>query len=333
MRIADVFFTLLAIVSLDLTAAASDQVISLPAGWIFNGEPISVGTDGIAVVIYRLKIPPDPTQPYDSSRVLQVVGNEQFHNDFPSVARIEYSATGQHLLAVHVDYEEVSGTSLLTNQGQVLWTKSDSRAFSFSTTGEVVYAWTPGGNHVEVFSVTGNSLHIFDIEAPLIGAVVLGSGQQAVLMAGHSLICLDALSSSSIWQIDLPFQYPEIWQAWVLDPSRFILKLLGGAFVVVRTNGLVEYTYDPMALGAADPVKESTDYARYGLSSGPSAGTLTLFDRSSVTHTLDLASGQLTPKTIDTTPPQGFELSPYLLWQQIFFFSRNQIVVRQIPDP
>jgi hypothetical protein len=223
---------------------------------------------------------------------------------------------------------------LLTPQGEVLWSKEfagEHRLPYFSTTGEVVYV--EGGNKVSIYSLTGALLREVSIEdaSHVSGTIVVGGGEQVVFVMRDSIVCLNATTSPRIaWGIQLQ-DYPITRTVYRIDPSRFQVYMDRSVSIVVRTDGLLEYTFDPQALGDSDPVKSPLDYAKYRMYRGPQPNTISLFDGGSVTYTLDLASGALTPREINATPPgSGFLLHRDLLSQRLLFHTPREIRVRQL---
>ena len=328
------------------SSVADDHVIVFPGGWYVDDEigPHDASSTGYAVTAYKYK-DDDPYNLYDQSIVIQsALGGSTYTTEFSGkVYGLSYSPTGSHLLVRQVESGGSSAAAthrvhLLGSNGEILWTKVDERAFYFSTTGEVVYAWDPGtffggGLSVQLFDLGGEPLKVVSVDIPPMGVVVVGDGSSVIFQVKYSVFSLDTTTSppTENWRIDLGSEYPKAMFARLIDSDRFVVRQDRGVAIVVGVNGTLEFTYDSQALGDANVILTPNDYAQYRMYAGPAPGTISLFKGTSGTFTLVLLEGELTPRSITTDRPSAaFKLGPHLLNQNLFFFSRAEVRVRDV---
>jgi hypothetical protein len=259
---------------------------------------------------------------------------------------LSYSPTGDYLVVQTAvsgtDSHGASQVSLVDGTGGIVWTKSDERSFSFSTTGQVLYAWQAPDVHgpsprLEVFGLDGTSLRAIEIDSrPIMAAAVFGSGDRVVLGfgtgAGGSLQCLAVSSNAlnTLWTVGLNPSDAELESLVPLDGSRLILKQVLGYFKVINADGVIEFSYDPGALGSDDPVRDPVDYAQYQPYPGGVPGEVILFDGTTRGFRVDLSTGVLSERTLDVTTPDGFTLRKAILGGKILLVGASQIRIRAV---
>jgi hypothetical protein len=321
---------------------ADDPIIAVPSGWTVDtgNHPHAASPSGFAFVAYKYKSD-DPYNVYDRSIVVQAnpsgtVNTTEFEG---KVFHVAYSPSGGHLIAVQAGAPGIPGgryrSHVLDNDGTSLWSKTDYRTLFFSATGEVIYAWKEsegigGGQEIEIYDLAGTAIKDVYLGRSLQGVVVPGNGDQVIVISARSIICLNASSPpTEAWRIDLPAGHPDVLGVEYLSADDFVVQLKQWAALVVGVEGTIHHTYDPQALGDDNPYLDEFQYARYGMFVGPSANTITLFDRSSDTQTLDYTTGDLTPRRIDASRPGAeFVLGSRMLNQHLFFFSPTEVRVR-----
>ncbi len=274
------------------------------------------------------------------SRVMQVVGGAIRYTDLAgSIRSLEYSPSGTYLIVRRLDPvggETVAATILLDNTGKVLWVKNDYRSFSFSTTGQVLYAWSGGflraQPRVEVFALSGVSKGSLETSEAQWFAVP-GPGQKVLWGMDRSIIPLAFPGGTeSATRVDLAAtEEPMVWPDLPLDGTHLLVWQQVGCFLVLNTNGAVEYRYVPEALGASDPTKTREDYARYRPYATSESGKLMLFDGTSTALSLDWVSGEIQPLSVDVAPPEGYRLMlADFRYQRVFFAGATTLRIRSL---
>ena len=313
---------------------AGDHIVPLSQGWTPNFYFATTTETEVAIALHQGQSPTD-------SRVMRkVIDGPEYTTDLTGqVSWLQFSpGTDGHLLAHHRN-SAGSKVTLLDSEGLVVWTKDDDRIFSFSTTGEAVYARTPesavgAGTSVEILNRSdGSSLRTVDAGTALVGVVVFGSGERVVLALGHSLVAMDVGEGiQTAWQIDLGDAEPFIEELRPLGPIRFVVEQSYGSFKIIDDKGNVSYSYDPIVLGQNDPKNDAQDYAQYTVFPTKDPDEFILFDGSTDGLHLSLPTGSLEPTYIDTTTPPGFTLLRKIEAERLTLISATEVRVRVLPS-
>lgn len=315
---------------------AGDTKVPAPQGW--NVVPFyhAATADNIAFGATQ-------TDPPVVTKVTQHRSGVPITTDIAGkVGSLTYSADGQYLLVHHVtpasdgSAHGVPKISLLDSTGGVVWTKIDNRSFFFSTGSTQIYAWQASdiwekSSELEVFSLAGNSLHVLDAGHNIRAALLLGSGEQIVVAAEHSLLCLSTSDSSTVWQINLAAADPPVTRIEALEGNRFTVFEYYGFFKIVGHDGTVEYSYNPKVLGDADPNRTPLEFAQYmPYSDLSSPGELVLFDGSDDGLQLSIGTAQISPRALYTSVPPGFTLRKSLSGGRLILLSTDEVRIRSV---
>ncbi|HKQ62951.1 MAG TPA: hypothetical protein VJS92_16795 [Candidatus Polarisedimenticolaceae bacterium] len=263
------------------------------------------------------------------STLIQYADGAATYSDFTSpIGGLEYSPDGS-LLLVHSfeDPSEHEGTSrvgLVDTRGRLIWSRSERRVFHFSTSGDVIYAWSAawpneGGNTVEILDLRGGVVGRATLGESLRSAIVLGSGEQAVLVTRRSIVWIDVARGTVVRRLSLGI-HPDALGAYALDAERFVVALQRSTALVVNVRGDVDCVYAPPAAGSDPPIRAYRLHAE-------GAAALTVFDGTAEASTVDIGTGRSNPQALDTSAPPGFALVD-LTRQGLLFASPSAVLVR-----
>jgi hypothetical protein len=333
-------------ISLVIFASASlaaDLHTPVPRGWTaaVNTSPFAFSPEGIALAVFRYKDDPPPgSTTVDQSRVIQIAnGNILSQTDFTGkTVGLAYSRDGQILLVRNLDPASGMQVHAMDTTGAVAWTKNDNRVFSFSTTGESIFAVTPRGlfrldNAVEFFDLAGNSINQLTVDRAIWGAMALGAGDGVIVAMENSLLRLSVEAPPATTWTVTPDPAPSRFE-WAgfrcLDSQRILARQFWGEFMVVTTSGAVSYRHDPFELANNDPENGPGDYAEYDAFAIEGSSDLLLFDGSTRGYRVDAATHDLTPVVLDSAGPSGTVTKKWVQYNRILILASDSITLRDL---
>jgi len=241
-----------------------------------GSSPLSVGPSTVAITLHQRHGDLSETRflDYIDSRVVQIAGGDARITDFDGgVIGTEYSSDGRLLLVQEqvdkTDDNPIRRTHLVDSNGTILWTKEDSRAYSFSDTGEALFSVRPvastlsKGTDVEVLDLVGRLVKRIKTTGEIRGAVVFGEGTEAVVCVGRTVVMYNLKTSpvTRQWAVELPdgdavvvdpelhdghrVAYQGVMDLKFLDEGRFVIQEHGGRLVFMNKQGRTEYLFDP----------------------------------------------------------------------------------------
>jgi hypothetical protein len=159
------------------SGSATEFEISVPQGWTIDGlETYDASPISNAVVAYQFQ----DNRVVRSVVIQAMLDGTQYTTEFDTkVSFLQYASDGSSLFVrrglERLPDERVLGeTCLLDNQGQVLWSRVDTRSYRFSSDGSVIWAWRtppmdarPQENEIEIFDLSGESLKTIEKTRPL----------------------------------------------------------------------------------------------------------------------------------------------------------------------
>jgi len=335
-------------------AFCTDISLAIPSGWGLSAPaetPYAIGGDSIAFALTQL-----PT-PSDSSRVLQIRNFSTTQTivttDIPGkVAALEYSADGTRLLVNRTSGAFSPGgirASIVDASGHVISTRDHWSFFRFSTTGQKISVGGGSGprglgRELNIFDATGESVRRVAIHTDgasfrskdmIIGELVIGSGDKAIVYTLGGLMCVSVASDPPVVLWLIPNIRPEEIKServYALDETSVVQTLPTGFRVVRVEDGSTVYAWDTVALAAAsqDPARTPAFWKSYEPFAGKTPGTILLFNKTAIAFVLDLATGVLSELQIDNSVPAGFTMRSGLSKQQAVLLSPTEARIRTI---
>ncbi len=330
---------------------AADQSLRIPPGWWIDNP-----SEGLyALVGDTLAIPvvnSDP--PIDTSRIVQFRGlsNSQptvVVTDVPGkVFRMRLSPDGRRLCVQSVGAgEEIDPVTMIDEAGTVLWSKDTALLFDFSTTGEALVATQQSvgwlGPVVSVYSPAGvkqKEMSIVEFAGEraehsnddLRGVVLVGDGRELIAATRcHVRRLVFASPPTTVWDVANSKCAPEFVGVRVLDEDRVVAERTDGGFVIIRaSDGVVEYSFDPVFLAQLNPQTSRNQWLGYNAYAGSAPDTATLFNGTSAAYTLDIAKGMLTPRTIDASAAQTSVVQKRVDGQRLVVLTWRQVRIRPL---
>ena len=247
-------------------------------------------------------------------------------------------------LSVPADIEPRFWTALVT------WFRRRDHwsTFRFSTTGQkisVAGGRAEGrGRELNIFDATGESVRRVAIHTNgvsfqpkdfMIGALVIGNGDKAIVYTLGGLMCVSTASDPPVVLWLIPNTRPDEIRSevvYALDESTVVQTLPTGFRIVRVEDGSTVYSWDTAALAAAsqDPARTPAFWKTYEPFAGKTPGTVLLFNKTALAFVLDLATGALSELPIDATVPSGFQLQSELTKQQAVLLSPTEARIRTI---
>lgn len=317
---------------------AADQIVPLPEGWHADSDLFAASVENLAV----------PIQSSDAAagwRVLQVRGSDILPTDLAGrISSLSYSFDGQRLLAQHAGLTQEERPSLITQvsmigqDGATLWTKTDDRTFEFSTTGEVVYAWseekgTGLRSDVEIFDLNGKHVRTLPISKYAAdSALPIFDGKRALVVIERALVCIDfAQDGAVVWRYDLGRSEPDIVRLFALAPDKILLQLAEGHFKLFQPSGTLAYEYDPETVALTYPDASEAQYKQLAPEAGPNGCSISIFDGTPHARQIQLATSKLFKKYVSLDAP-GYRRVNRVVAGKLLFVSPTALLIRSLKD-
>ncbi len=289
-------------------ASAADVAVPVPAGWRVSGQVASGG----GIIALGL-LPSDGREAGAVALVAPGSGGVLSLTVLGSVRDMAVSPDGRHLLVTH-EAAGRHGVSLLSVHAGLLWTRQDGRRFDFSTSGEAIVAWSPGGPQespgFSVLRLDGTQSWRAEFPAepprPLVGVVAHGAGDHVTYARGRSLRTLGPQGLLP-WQTDLGRHERGFVGLSVLDPEHLVTRQADGVIKVLAAADLRPvHQHSRGSFEAGDLSREWTEQTARMLPWSVSPGRLLLHSPGEAASlVVDLIALTETAVRVPLTPSAG----------------------------
>lgn len=327
----------LALLALPAAVPAADVVINLPTGWRAEPQPVQYRAGTLAVLV-------GPVAGGPATHVMAWRAGLMTLAPMPSrPAGLEVSADGQLILVGSLSttgpgLESSSGVNTIINTaGTVVATSTDPYGRAFGLTSTRLLAWNmdaaPGKFELSVYNLTGTRLGRVKPSLRVIDAVMVAEPAIVAYATGGDVTGIDPthVPSAELWQAHLVGNEYAIVGLRQLSPGRMLVEQSWGWWKALSTDGQWLYTYDPVALDAADPAHGWEYYAGFVAYATPNPNWLILVDESPDALLLNIVTGQILPFPINTSVPPGFTRAAQVKDYSFVFVGANSVRIRPLP--
>jgi len=340
-----------------LPVRATDFDLVFPTGWHLDppSAPYAISANVFVTAL-------EGSQGAGTSRVVQYRNfgeslQTMVTTDLPGrVASVQISPDGNRVLTHQKIAGLPAGTwriTMLDSSGTVLWARDENKVYRFSTTGESVSANGPIGEmgtgpELEVYSLDGTlrrSIHLAEPGATpssgylvLNDAILVGVGDRVILASRKFFWSASTINPASVyWGFPRPDNiHPEVMKVRTLDSSNIATEETGrGQFRVIDiSTGAVRYRFDPDLLPENEAFSGTNwnYWTAYRAFTDATPGTIVLSNKTSTAYRLELSTGELTPFSVNVSPPTGYLLRAGFSTARTIFLSPSGARIRSTPQ-
>jgi len=318
-----------------MPAAATDLVVTAPAGWSSTNE-LDAANGVVAAIIES-----DATEIY---RLLQRRDAGVVETPLPGRAYyVELSPDGTHAivgtLPMGVGDEPDASTFVVVNAtGQVVLTHcSSGTIMGFSLDSARLVEWTSdmGADKAEisVFDLAGTRIGRVKPHRELAGVVGVGAPASVVFSSRGQMTEIDPTrpSTRSLWSVPLVGDDMAIVGLEPMAPDRFVARQSLGWWKLLATDGTVLFAWDPERLSIADPTRGWLDYSGYMPFATTSSSWVLAWGADNSGFLVHVPTRRVTPWTVDAAAPTGFKTWRRIVDSRIAFVSAQELRLRPLP--